>query len=159
MNFKSLNKDRELLPKNYVDIHLNSALCYPKDRYAFTFRGFLVKERVKSSGFRSNRDLLVKGMLNPGTLEELKSPSLPSIPNLQAQSTKASISNPISQLSGIQQNIDESCQDQVNILKKLKEKTTSQLPNTCQGGFRGYKFSVLNKNRNLVKSKYLRRLG
>jgi hypothetical protein len=145
---------------------LNPALSVVKESTGWAFRGFFFKERVKSSGFKSNRELGTRSCLNRIDLEEIKGSSLPSLVNFHAQSTKALISKPISRMTGNPQKSDRSDQryqetvtDYLSREKITKDYLQASLPTPSKSGFRGYKFSILNKNRNLVKSKTLRRLG
>lgn len=155
-------REREILPKNYIDIYLTPtfALSREQQNKYFNFKGNLQTGRIGTSGFKSERKMSAKPFYSNLYQDECKYPG-----DLQGLTPKTSISNRQSKESSIitkQDPSDRISNDRV-LLPLPKEKKDLNFDNfnlikPINPGFRGYKFSTLNTNRNLVKSKCLRRL-
>lgn len=156
-------EEREPLPKSYIDINFTPTFALAREQQSryFNFRSSLQTRKIGTSGFRSERKMASKPIYSNFGIDDCKTPKY-----LQGQSTKNSISNGQSKGSSIhhvQDLMARNTQDRL-FLPLPKETKDLNLDNFDQikplnPGFRGYKYSILNTNRNLVKSKCLRRFG
>ena len=164
INTRQFIEERETLPKSYIDINFTPTFALARDQQSryFNFRSSLQTRKIGTSGFKSERKMLSKPIYSNFKVDEPKTPKY----YLRGQSTKSSISNGQSKGSSvhpIQELSSRNTQDKLFLpfSKDIKDLNFDNFNHIkpLNPGFRGYKYSVLNTNRNLVKSKCLRRLA